>query len=85
MQKEERKNLSTSDRLKLAKEAKEGGADKFTFFDSEGQTGGDFRTPYNLHILIEALSNEITFCDIGDVFKMLPSDKITVLENKFEE
>ena len=38
VKKEERNNLSTSDRLKLARAAREGGTDKFTFFESDGQT-----------------------------------------------
>ena len=32
---EERTNLSTSDKLKLAKAAREGGGDKFTIFESD--------------------------------------------------
>ena len=36
VKKEERTNLSTSDRLKLTKAAREGGRDKFPFFESDG-------------------------------------------------
>ena len=84
VKKEERNNLSTSDRLKLAKAAREGGMDKFTFFESDGQTGGDFRAVYDLHMRLEALSKAITFYDMGDVFQILPSNTITLLESKLD-
>ena len=56
VKKEQRTNLSASDKLKLAKSAREGGPDKFTFFESDGQVGGDFRAVYDLHMRLEALS-----------------------------
>ena len=84
VKKEERTNLSTSDRLKLAKAAREGGTNKFTFFESDGQTGGDFRAVYDLHMRLEALSKAITFYDMGDVFQILPSNIIVVLESKLD-
>jgi hypothetical protein len=84
VKKEERNNLSTSNRLKLARAAREGGTDKFTFFESDGQTGGDFRAVYDLHMSLEALSKAITFYDMGDVFQILPSKTIKLLESKLD-
>ena len=84
VKKEERTNLSTSYSLKLAKAAREGGADKFTFFDLDGQTGGEFWAVYDLHMRLEALSKAITFYDMGDVFKILPSNTVALLESKLD-
>ena len=42
VKKEEQTNLSTSDKLKLAKAAREGRDDKFTFFESDGKAGEIF-------------------------------------------
>ena len=39
----DRDSLSTSDKLKLAKSAREGGRDKFTFFETDGKSGSNFR------------------------------------------
>ena len=73
VKKKERTNLSTSDRLKLAKATREGGTDKFTFFESDGQTGSDLRAVYDLHKCLEALSTAIKFYDMGDIFKCSPA------------
>ena len=45
--KEDRGSLSTSDKLKLARSAREGSTNKFSFFESDGQVGemlGQFMT-----------------------------------------
>ena len=44
IKKEDRKKLSTSDKLKLSKAASDGGTDKFGFFVSGGKMIGDFKT-----------------------------------------
>ena len=67
MEKEQRTNLSTSEKLKLAKSARERGTNKFTFFNSDGKVGGDFRTVCDLHMQFEGLSKAITFYDMNDV------------------
>ena len=71
--------------LKLAKAAREECAEKFTFLESDGQTWGDFCTAYNVHIHLEDLSKAIAFCVIGDVFKILPRDKILLLWIKLKD
>jgi hypothetical protein len=80
--KEARTTLSTSDKLKLSKAAREGGDDKFTFFESDGNDGGDFRAVYDLHMRLEALSKVIMFYDMEDVFQILSKDTVQELETK---
>ena len=82
VKKEARAGLSTSDKLKLLKAAREGGEDKFTFFESDGKVGGDFRAVYDLHMRLEALSKAILFYDMDDVFHILPSKTVEQLESK---
>ena len=43
VKKEDRGSLSTSDKLKLARSAREGSTNKFSFFESDGQVGGIFQ------------------------------------------
>jgi len=54
--KEDRSTLSTSDKLKLDKAAREGGNDKLTFFETNGKAGGNFRAVYDLHMRLDTLS-----------------------------
>ena len=75
-------NLSTSDKLKLSKAAREGEDDKFTLFESDGKVGGDFRAVYDLHMRLEALSKAIIFYDMEDVFQILSRDMVQELETK---
>ena len=84
VKKEERKNLSIPDRLKLAKSAREGGADKLTVFESDCQTRGDFRGVCNLFMRLESLSKAIEFCDMGEVLKRIPRDMIALLDIKLK-
>ena len=84
VKKESRTTLSTSDKLKLAKAAREGGNNKFTFFESDGKVGGDFRAVYDLHMRLEALAKSIMFYDMDDVFNILPSETVKLLEEKLE-
>jgi len=58
-----------SDKFKLAKAAREGGNEKFTFFETDGKAGGDFRAVYDLHIRLDDLSTEMIYYDIDDIFK----------------
>ena len=48
VRKEKRDALSTSDRLKLSKSAREGGNDKFTFFVTDGTAAHGFKSVYIL-------------------------------------
>ena len=61
IRKEERSNLSVSDQLKLSKAAREGGSDKFSFFETDGKIGSEFKAVYNIHMQIEALSKALAF------------------------
>ena len=72
VKKEDRGSLSTSDKLKLARSAREGSTNKFSFFESDGQVGGDFRAVYDLNMQLEALTKSIMFYDMSDVFHVLP-------------
>ena len=47
---EEWSNLSVSDQLKLSKAAREGGSDKFSFFETDGKIGSEFKAVYNMHM-----------------------------------
>ena len=84
IKKNDRVKLSTSDRLKLAKAAKEGGTDKFTFFASDGKLVNDFQTVYDLHMRIEALSKALTSYDMLDVFQVIPQATILKLSSALE-
>ena len=50
VKKELRTKLSTSDQLKLSKSAREGGSDKFSFFETTGSLRSDFKAVYDLHL-----------------------------------
>ena len=82
VKKEERTKLSTSDKLKLANASREGGEDKFTFFESDGKVGGDFRAVYDLHMRLEALSKAVLFYDMDDVSNIIPCETVKLLESK---
>ena len=56
VKKKDRQSLSTSDKLKLSRTAREGGMDKLCFFETDGMTVGDVQTIYDLNMRIEALS-----------------------------
>ena len=84
VKKEEQQNLSTSDRLKLVRAAREGGANKLTFFELDGQTRGGFRSVCDLYMHLETLLKAMSFCDMGNVFKILPNETIALLEIKLE-
>ena len=84
IKKNDRVRLGTSDRLKLAKAAKEGGTDKFTFFASDGKLVNDFQTVYDLHMRIEALSKALTSYDMLDVFQVIPQETILRLSSALD-
>ena len=84
VKKEERSSLSTSDIIKLAKLAREWGTEKITFFDSNGQVGGNFRAVYNLRMRLEALSKSIMYHNMDNLFKILPTATVNVLEQKIK-
>ena len=52
VKKELRSKLSTSDQLKLSKSAREGGSNKFSFFETSGSLGSDLKLVYDLHMRI---------------------------------
>ena len=80
VKKELRSKLSTSDQLKLSKSAKEGGIDKFSFFETTGSLGSDIKSVYDLHMRIEALSKALILYDMTDVFQILPEATVLDLE-----
>ena len=82
IRKEERSNLSVSDQLKLSKAAREGGSDKFSFFETDGKIGSEFKAVYNMHMQIEALSKALAFFDMDDVFKIIPDSTVANLEQQ---
>ena len=84
VKKERRCKLSTSDQLKLSKAAREGGSDKFSFFESTGSLGSDFKCVYDLHMRVEALSKALTFYDMTDVYQVLPEATVLDLERKLQ-
>ena len=48
--------LNIFDQLKQSKSTREGGIDKFSFIQVNGEVGRDFKTVYGLHMRIEAPS-----------------------------
>jgi len=85
VKRELRFKLSTSDQLKLSKSAREGGSDKFSFFETTGSIGSDFKAVYDLHMRIKALSKALVFFDMIDVFQILPESTVLSLEVKISE
>ena len=64
VKKELRSKLSTSDQLKLSKSTREGGSDKFSFFETTGSLGSNFKSIYDMHTRIEVLSKSLVLYDI---------------------
>ena len=85
VKKELRTKLSTSDQLKLSKSAKEGGSDKFAFFEATGLIGAEFKSVNDLHMRIEALSKALVFFDMVDVFQIIDKPTVANLELHLEE
>ena len=52
VKKENRNKLSTSNKLKLAKAAREGDSDKYTFFKANKTVIKNFQTVYDLNMQI---------------------------------
>ena len=46
--------------------------------------GSDFKTLYDLHMHVEALSKALTFFDMKDVFEIISEHTIEALENKLQ-
>ena len=80
VKKDLRTKFSTSDQLKLSKLAIEGGRDKFSFFETSGSIGNDFKAVYGLHMHIKTLSKTLVLFDIVDVFQIIPENIVIVLE-----
>ena len=72
VKKDPREKLSTSDQLKLSKSAREGGSDRFSFFETSSSLGSDFKSVYDLHMRIEALSKALILYDMTDVLRFYP-------------
>ena len=85
VKKELRCKLSTSYQLKLSKSAREGESDKFSFFETTGWIGNNFKAVYDLHMRIEALSKTLVFFDMIDVFQILPESTVKSLEEKLTD
>ena len=71
VQKDKRESLSTSDKLKLSKAAREGGSEKFAFFVPDGTAANDFKSVYDLHMQVDVLITSLTLYEIMDVFQVL--------------
>jgi hypothetical protein len=84
VKKEDRARLNTSNLLKLSQSGREGGTDKFAFFEADGKVGSDFKAVYDLHMRIEALSKALMFFDMKDVFEIIPEHTIDLLEVKLQ-
>ena len=84
VKKERRSALSSSDQIKLSRNAREGGSEVFTFFETDGSIGSDFRTVYNLHMRIEALSKALTFFDMRDVFQIVPENTVAQIRAQLQ-
>ena len=82
VKKEDRSSLITSDKLKLSQAAREGGAEQFCFLDTDGKTSGDFQTVYDLNMRIKALLKALVFIDTLDIFQIIPTATISLLEDK---
>ena len=81
----DREKLSTSDKLKLSKAAREGGSDRFSFFASDGKMIGDFKTVYDLHMRIESASKAMTQYDMQDVFQVILPATLSLLNSAIED
>ena len=85
IKKELRTTLSTSDQLKLFKSVREGGSDKFSFFETTGSIGSDIKVAYDLHMRVEALSNTLVLHDLIDVFKILDEATVSGITVRLED
>ena len=84
VKKELRTKLGTSDQLKLSKQGREGGSDEFSFFETSGLIGGNFKVVHDLHMRIAILSKALVLFDMTNVFQILPSSTVSVFESKLE-
>ena len=84
IKKEDRKSLKTADLLRLASSAREGGKDKFTFFEANGQLGSGFKAVYDLQMRIEALSKALSFYDMYDVFLLILAQALDQLKSQLK-
>ena len=82
VQKQNRETLHLSDKIKLSKEAREEGSDTFSFFETDGKTGFDFKAVHALHIRIDALLTTLKYYDMDNVFQIIPSVLIPKLQSK---
>ena len=85
VKKDLRTKLSTSDQLKLSKSARDGGSDKFSFFETLGSIGNDFKDVYDLHMRIQVFSKSLVFFDMADVFQIIPENTVTVRKDHLKE
>jgi len=81
VRKEDRGTLAPEDKLKRSKSAREGRKDRFSFFRANEATGSEFCTVYGLRMIIDALSTVLRYFDMVDVFRIVPSEMITFLED----
>ena len=84
IKKEERRWLSTSDKLKLSNDAREGDDNKFTFFQSNIKILNDFETIYNLHMRIDSLTKSLEYYGMKDVLKIVLEQTVQCLNTYLE-
>jgi len=80
VQKDKRESLSTSDKIKLSKAARERESEKFAFFVTDGTAANDFKSVYDLQIQVDALITILTLYDMMDMFQVLSVATLDRLE-----
>ena len=53
-------------------------------FETSGSIGKNFKAVCDLHMRIAALSKALVLFDMIDVFEIIPSDRVSVLETKIQ-
>ena len=76
--------LSTSDRLKLTRVAREGGEDKFIFFESNGKVGRDFWAVRDIYMRLDALPKHIKYYNMHEMFNVLSRKTVLELEENLD-
>ena len=74
-----RKTLSTSNQLKLSKSVREGVSDKLAFSETTGLIGNGFKTVYDQHMRVEALSKALLFYDLIDILQIIHASTVNEL------
>ena len=60
-------------------------ADKFTFFEVNGKIENYFKTVYDLHMRVKALSKALVFLNMQNVFQIIPESTVEELHQKLTD